>query len=97
VCESKGDERVESRDQDEVRAHHRLAALPFTSGGAAVLDLLSLAALCLGFWRGRSAGRTEIKLAAWRGQGVRVCARIGEEIGSATSVMSCSSRSLRGR
>jgi hypothetical protein len=55
VCESKGDERVESGDQDEVRAHRRLAALPFTSGGAAVLDLLSLAAFCLGFWRGLGA------------------------------------------
>jgi hypothetical protein len=30
------------------------------SGGAVALDLLSLAALRLGFWRGRSAGRTEI-------------------------------------
>jgi hypothetical protein len=45
VHESKGDERVQRRDQDAVGAYRRSAALPFTSGGAAVLDLLSLAAM----------------------------------------------------
>jgi hypothetical protein len=49
MCESKGDERVQSRDQDGVSTHRRSAALLFTSGGTAALKLISLAAMDLGF------------------------------------------------
>jgi hypothetical protein len=47
-------------------------------------------------FEGEECGEDGIKLAAWRGRGVRVRSGIGEESGAAASGVSCSSRSLRG-
>jgi hypothetical protein len=39
VCEGKGKEKVQRRNQGVVGAYYRSVALPFTSGGAVILIL----------------------------------------------------------